>query len=209
MNAFDEARGVEERSQAILEPWLRWKYEHVVFNNGGQCHLETQKRYGDALIARSGESRWLEIKAEEEEKHGNLFLEVWSNKSQLNPGWMIHSRADLIFYHFVAQDVLYALKLPEIQRWAFDVSMGKPAISQYPLKPQDKYQQRNDTWGHCVPISVCQEVAGMGVYAPRQDLLNQPMLRAYVQSIDEWLEESFGPEKENPAAGPGSQSRHG
>lgn len=170
-NAFEQGRSVERESRAIIEPFLE---EHsdgrVVYTDRGRLAMEFQKQYGDVLIQdkKTGALWTIELKAEKR-KSDNLFLEVWSNGSRLNTGWMFTSRADLLFYHFLESDELYIVKLPLLQRW-FHFGEGikegrphqyQPGYERFPLKAQAKYNQMNDTWGKCVPISVIQREVRM------------------------------------------------
>ncbi|HEX7122878.1 MAG TPA: hypothetical protein VF178_10950, partial [Gemmatimonadaceae bacterium] len=119
---------------------------------------ELQREIGDVLRNRSTESdtvESIEIKAEQENRHGNLFLETWSNRRRRTTGWMFHCKADWLLYYFVLSDECYAVRLPKLQAWAFD----RGRIYDFPEREQQKYDQLNDTWGRCVPITtLCNEV---------------------------------------------------
>ena len=99
----------------------------------------------------------VEIKAEEANEYGNFYFETWSNLSRLTLGWMYTLRADVLLWHFLREDVAYAMNFPKIQHWAF----RKQRIYAFPEKPQKKYTQMNDTWGRCVPIEIIKREVGL------------------------------------------------
>lgn len=165
MNAFSEASKVEARSLEILRPFIEQRAFNgqYVLTSKGRLARELQKTVGDILMNRDDESVVaVELKAEETSKHGNFFLETWSNRNRLTPGWMVTNRADVLLYHFLEQDTLYAMSLPKLQGWAF----RQGEIYKYPEKPQVKYTQRNDTWGRCVPIGVIERQVKFKTFHP-------------------------------------------
>lgn len=178
-------------------PWLRKRYDHVVLNSGGRLHLELQ-RISDCFANSGGEVVAIELKVEKSSDHGNLFLESWSNKKRFNPGWLVKSEADLLIYYFVSTDECYVLRMQTLKIWAFSAEHGRWAVSHFPEREQSKYTQLNDTWGWCVPIQKCMEVAGRGQFQPRKECYADPFLRAQIQTNEEWLADY---EKENPAGG--------
>ncbi len=194
MSAFSNASKVEAEGQRILAPWLRNRFEHVVFNSGGARHLELQK-ICDAFASPIGTESvvTIELKVEEENKTGNLYLESFSNKSKCNPGWMFKSEAELLVYYFLRSDECYTLKMQRLRRWAFSQETeGFWNISSYPEREQKKREQKNDTWGWCVPITRCLEVAATkkeSRYSPRAECMSDPFLRAQLQTREEWLSE--------------------
>jgi hypothetical protein len=74
----------------------------------------------------------------------------------------------VLFYHFINQDRLVVVSLPALQRWAFCASsrnMSEPnsrgersrlhgRLWDFREVDQKSYEQKNDTWGRPVPISV-------------------------------------------------------
>ncbi len=168
-SGWTETCKVESRGQEILLPWLRQRYDNIVVNSGGRLQIELQKiadmfaNKGDKVIA-------LEIKVEDKNLHDNLFLESWSNKSRYNPGWLIKSEADLLVYYFLADDEAFVFNLQKLKNWAFKSMLGKWQVANYPEKMQEKYKQRNDTWGWCVPIDICMKAAGKGKFHPKQEM---------------------------------------
>jgi len=107
MNAFDSAREVEARSLEILTPFIESRSfdGRFVLIEKGRLAQELQRTIGDAVLtAHNGNFYAVEIKAEESNKHGNLFLETWSNLSRYKTGWMFTLDTDLFLYHFIEDD---------------------------------------------------------------------------------------------------------
>ena len=152
MNAYQQARTIEEVAKRELMPWLMMRSEDVQEVPPG---LFLQRLAGDFIILISGKKYGFELKAEE--KHtNNLYLEVWSNLPELTPGWMITSRADYLGYYFLDLKVLYIARMRQLQHWAFGAD-GKPGqIYRFPEKQQSKYSQLNFTTGRCVPVAELQ-----------------------------------------------------
>lgn len=180
MSGFRESQKVETRSRAILLPFLE---EHsngrFVVTDKGPLARAFQLQCGDVLFNdHAGRIRAVELKAEEEEKWGNFFLETWSNRNLdrmcdhcergSNQGWLYHTRADTLFYHFLDTGRLYIIDLFKLKRWAFGYGTGAGRIYSFPEKPQSKYSQLNDTHGRCVPISVVRSEVGFKVFYPQQ-----------------------------------------
>ncbi len=152
MNSFDKCRGTEQRSLEILRPFISQRAFNgqFVVTNKGPLAPELQKSAGDVLYNTDAETVYAaEIKAEEENKYGNFFFEVWSNRSRFTPGWMFTLRTDLLLYHFLADDLLYVIPFERLRKWAFH----DLRIYSHPERQQNKHQQLNDTWGRCVPIA--------------------------------------------------------
>src|SRR5882672_6997215 len=156
MSAFKAGQDVERRSMEILRPMI----EHWAFNGQyvlafkGRLSMELQRTVGDVLL-NSGDAETvisLECKAEEENTHGNFFLETWSNRSRFTTGWMFTLNADWLLYHFLKEDELYVLPFLKLKCWAFGLEGGDGHIYKFPEKPHRKRAQANDTWGRCVPI---------------------------------------------------------
>ena len=120
-----------------------------------------QRSFGDFFINIDADTvRLLEVKIE---RHwtGNLFLETWSNlnledreahaEHGSTPGWMVTSRADLLLFYFLDTDDLVTVPLLRLKRWAFG-SGTEGGIYAWPEKRQGRFEQRNDSWGRCVPV---------------------------------------------------------
>ena len=151
MNAFDQTQRVEQRSMEILRPFIEQRAfngQYVVTSKGPLAR-DLQITAGDVLYNSDKDTVFsIEIKAEESNKHGNFFLETWSNRKWYTPGWMITLKTDLLLYHFLKDDLLYRIPFQKLKRWAFH----DRRIYNYPERQQSKYSQPNDTWGRCVPI---------------------------------------------------------
>ncbi len=159
MSAFDEAKKVEARSLEILTPFIRARSNggQFILIEKGRLALELQRQIGDAAFnARDGVLWTVEVKAEEENKYGNFFLETWSNRARYTMGWMVTLNSDLLLYHFLKSDELYVMNFQNLKRWAW----WERRIYRYPEREQGKREQLNDTWGRCVPISVISREVG-------------------------------------------------
>lgn len=153
MTAFDDARKIEQRSMDILRPWIRQRAFNgqYVLTSKGPLSRELQSSVGDVLYNSDADTIYsIEVKAEEHNRHGNFFLETWSNRARFTLGWMFTLRADLLLYHFVEDDELHVLPFQRLRKWAFHDGR----IYSFPERRQSKYDQLNDTWGRCVPIGV-------------------------------------------------------
>lgn len=155
MNAYDEGRSVEAAGLIDILPYAKCVAEgaQVVLVDG---HEGLQRWKGDFLYqCRRRGARSVELKCEQENKYGNLFIETWSNRHDYRRGWFDYCGADELWYYFVTNKQLYRCSLLELKQWAkaqqFD---GRPRLHCFPEKQQGKYTQNNDTWGHCVPIRI-------------------------------------------------------
>lgn len=160
MSAIDTTRNIERLSLEILRPFIRqqsFEGQYVVTAKG-RLSRELQLTVGDVLYNKDEETILsIEIKAEQENKFGNFFLETWSNRQLFNPGWMFKVNCDWLFYHFLMSDELYAINYAKLRKWAFQDCR----IYAFPERSQSKYEQKNDTWGRCVPIAVLQKEIGL------------------------------------------------
>lgn len=161
MNAFPTCVAVEQESLARLHPYLQYRSDgHYVLTHKGRLARLLQEQAGDVLLNDKAGTLWsLECKAERSNEHGNFFLESWSNKSRFNPGWFWKVDSDLLLYHFLNdddeknRDEVYVMRLAELRAWAFETeSSGRWRLCRWKERLQGKYEQRNDTWGFCVPI---------------------------------------------------------
>lgn len=155
MNAFRKKQEIEKASLKILLPFVEqqgWG-SHYVLTQEGKKSLEIQKIYGDILMNHLGALVCVEVKCEQENKFGNLYLETWSNRSRYTLGWMFTLQCDVLLYHFLSDDELYVLRFDKLREWAFH----KQQIWKFEEKPEGQSDQQNDTWGRCVPIKVLTE----------------------------------------------------
>lgn len=127
----------------------------------GRLARELQKSVGDVVfntLHDESELVSIEVKAEEENLHGNFFLETWSNRERFTPGWMLTLNADLLFYYFIRERALYVMRFQDLKRWAFGQWRGEPGhLYEYPEKAHGKRAQPNLTMGRCVPIRVIED----------------------------------------------------
>jgi hypothetical protein len=181
-----------ERLRPLLHETSDGKF--VVTSKGRLAPL-LQGTIGDVLYNdRSGRMWSVEIKAEKKNKWGNFFLETWSNRNLedadshalrgSNVGWLAKLRADLLFYYFIECDSLYVINLLGLKRWAFGFgerprqpSNGR--IYAFPERLQEEYEQLNDTWGRCVPISVL-----MAEVRPTPKLLHPRQLNLWPEAAE-------------------------
>lgn len=142
---------------AILEPYIRTIAHEgrYVWTAKGRLAKELQTEYGDLFLqAKQQQVFTLELKAEQQDKYGNVFLEEWSNRSRFKRGWMDSLNVDYLLYHFIDDDKVLVLNFQELKKWAYYCpSGGRPKLYEHPMKPQSSREQLNDTWGVCVPIA--------------------------------------------------------
>lgn len=164
MTAYDECLSVEAKGQKIISDWLTECGCTVVFNLNDSRGQEFQT-YGDLIVVgpNSEKHELIELKIEEANSHGNLFIETWSNKNWWNPGWIFKTKAEWLFYYFLQEDELYRIRIEDLRRFVFGI--GKTgtvsAFAKYREKPQKKYNQPNQTCGLCVPIKDIEAQAGL------------------------------------------------
>lgn len=163
MSGFEAGRNIERISLDILRPFIQQRSFNgqYVVTSKGPLSRELQKSVGDALYNSDAETVWsVEIKAELENKHGNFFLETWSNRGKFTPGWMLTLNADLLLYYFIENDQLYSIPFNRLRKWSFH----EGRIYVFPERKQSKYDQLNDTWGRCIPITTL--VGELGIREP-------------------------------------------
>ncbi len=98
----------------------------------------------------------VEVKVEQEDRYGNLFLETWSNRSRWRRGWLDKCEADELWYYFLDEKELYICNIGNLKQWAFGSGDEAGRIYDFKEACQRKREQKNDTWGRCVPIDVLQ-----------------------------------------------------
>lgn len=155
--SFHECVKLEEESKAILLPDLQeWAKEGTLkfFDKSGDDCYEIHK-YGDCELVscETGKLVRVELKCERVDKHGNLFLETWSNRSKYRAGWMKTTLADFLVYHFLEDGKAYWIDMHKLKDWFFrkHPTPGHPQLDLYPER-LTRADQPNDTWGRCVPI---------------------------------------------------------
>ena len=164
MTAYDDCLTVEAKGQQVISKWLISQGCTVVFNNHDARGAEFQS-FGDLIVVRPEKDKHelVELKIEETNRHGNLFIETWSNKNWWNPGWIVKTKADWLFYYFIEQDELYQLKIEKLRKFIFSTNeTGRvDAFAKYQEKPHQKYKQPNQTCGLCVPITDLKKINGL------------------------------------------------
>lgn len=153
VDAYEDCCVIEDRGLKKLLPLLSLKDFKgrfvLVSRNSNGCSQLIQKTCGDLIVnLESGESIVVEIKTEQENRYKNFFLETWSNRKRFTRGWMFHCESDVLWYFFQDTEELFSIHLPTLKRWAFIDGN----IYRYPEKEQQTREQKNDTWGRCVPI---------------------------------------------------------
>jgi len=162
---------IERQGRDILFPYLqhRAKNKQAVLTEKGRLSFEFQTTVGDALYNNSkGNIIGVEFKVEAENKHGNFFLETWSNLTfdsrYRKPGWLYTLHTDYIWYYFLNTDQLYIIDFSKLFHWAFSKG-GR--VFDFPEKEQNKYNQKNATWGRCVPIETVKSEVGFWPVSPK------------------------------------------
>jgi hypothetical protein len=169
VNGFERANVVGD---IAVEKALRLFRERsylgqIVTTFKGLLSEELQKSAGDLLFnSAKHPERIVSVEVKGEKKYtGNFFLEYWSNRKRLTPGWMITLRADLLCYVFNDIEHAFIVELPKLQDWAFRQETERRDfdghIYKYRLRPQGAYEQLNDTWGRLVPIEAVQHDVGL------------------------------------------------
>lgn len=173
--SYQDCLQVEDAARREILPWLLMQGFRVRDTAG---HELLQKTFGDFIVYTNLHKRVsIELKAEAENRHGNFYLETWSNKKWRTPGWMISNcSAEWLFYYFVKESELYVIRFDSLRSWAFDGNR----IYAFPERPQSKHDQLNDAWGCCVPIKVIKEEVGFQLYTAR-DAITPPLV-----SEEEW-----------------------
>jgi hypothetical protein len=138
--------GIEKRAEAELLPFMQKAWPGCTYYPT-RHHRLIQLFCGDVLVSLPKEAKYIELKAEESDRHGNLFIETWSNKARKTRGWFWKCQADWLWYYFLEQHELYVFEMDALRTWLTPQLQEK-----YPEKAQRKRDQLNDTWGLCIPI---------------------------------------------------------
>ena len=182
MNPYDSARLTEAKGMAVLAPFLSQEMNgRLVLLEKGPLARALQETTGDAIMQTPDRRAWsVEVKVEERDDYGNLFLETWSNKNLddadrraqygSNPGWLLKLRSDLLLYYFLDADKLCVMSLFRLQQWAFGCKDNGNVARLYDFKEkrQGRRMQANDSWGRCVPIQTLAQEVGLRIVYPRQ-----------------------------------------
>lgn len=152
-----KASALGHQGECEVMDYLQHKYSN--FEITPIVDEKSQKLYGDFYWNVGGNQLSVDVKTEKEDKYGNFFFEYWSNKESNVPGWCVDLEADLLAYYFLEDKKLYLINFKAFKEWAYI----KKQVFKFPLRKQSKYNQRNDSWGHCVPIKFCKECADLKV----------------------------------------------
>jgi hypothetical protein len=168
VSAFESARGIEARGNAVLLPYLQEQSDgRLVLTNKGTLAKWLQESVGDVVLNKDERLFAVELKCEQRHT-GNVFLEVWSNRNLesrenyaergQNPGWMFKLRSDLLLYYFLDEDRLYSFDLFWLKRWLFGhgAQTGVLHSARFSLRRAGA-DQMNDTWGLLAPISALRD----------------------------------------------------
>lgn len=168
MSSFQDSRGTEIRGLNDVLSFIKLRaFEgRYVCTDKGTLSEFLQAECGD-IMAEMGATEQdrrlyaIELKTEEEDKYGNLFLETWSNLNfdRRKPGWMWTLKCDILLYYFLASKELYSIDFRKLWAWFHGQIHGNMELIQpfgtrrYTLKLQKKCVQLNRTTGLAVPIN--------------------------------------------------------
>lgn len=147
MNAFEKASEVGDWAEDYVLDLLEQQFKTV---KRVPKDITRQLEYGDIFVA--GKSGLgispLKVEVKAEERHtGNLFWEWVSNEGSNRDGWGKTTPADEIFYLF--RDELIGYRITDVQNIKWLVDYYKTNFTKV---FQNKYEQRNRTWGYLVPV---------------------------------------------------------
>lgn len=95
----------------------------------------------------------IEVKGDRYYQTGNYFFETVSNEGKNTPGCFLYTRADYIFYYFVAERELHILPMPATRTWFLaHLNNFRERKTATPVAPGEAYV----TVGRLVPRSVVQ-----------------------------------------------------
>ena len=170
MNPFKEASKIEKRGMPAILDFIRSQSLNGQFvtTEKGRLSKEIQKTIGDVIFndAKHGKMWAVEVKCEQRNPKGNLFLETWSNKKRGNPGWLVKLKTDILMYYFIEPELLIVLDFRKLVDWTYGKSRkgNQYRIQDYREVEQKKYDQKNDTWGRLVAINDMVNEIGASIY---------------------------------------------
>lgn len=147
-DAFTICRGVEAQGHDFIKPLLgkllkEWMPTHM-------APKWYQRQNGDYVgtTAKGGQFVTIELKTEQRTT-GNLFLETWSNLrfGGSQPGWLHTLQAEWLWYSFLDEKAVYMMRHQTLWEW----SMKHGNINRYRQRMAIS-DQRNETYGHLVPV---------------------------------------------------------
>ena len=155
VSSFQQACEVEKLAESVLLPFMERVWPTCTYYPT-RHHRIIQKVCGDLLVRRDESAKYVELKAERRNEHGNIFIETYSNKSRNTLGWFHACQADWLWYYFIEARELYIIEMAKLREWAKQPIL-RPRLFDFPERQQQRYVQMNDTWGRCVPIITLQE----------------------------------------------------
>jgi hypothetical protein len=90
---------------------------------------------------------YLEIKTEQTNPKGNLFLEHWSNKSTGRKGWIYNCEFDWLYYLFKDTKEAYLIDGKKFREF-----LKTEEFAKLEERKQRRRNQPNDSWGKLCPI---------------------------------------------------------
>ena len=172
LNAYEDACLTEVEGKRIAIEFLRAIGATDIVEND----TKELQEHGDVRAQIDNRAYSVEIKTEEENKHGHIFLETWSNLCEEDDGngkkilhdkrgWLDSNRADMLIYICLKTEEIYTIYMYALKRWAF--LDGR--IYSFEEKKQSKRDQKNVTHGRVVPIDILIEEVGMRKYIKDED----------------------------------------
>jgi hypothetical protein len=173
MGAFDRCQATGDRGLRDVEAFVgsRAVDGRFVTTDKGTMSRLLQREVGDFLANGPDGRCWgLELKTEEADRHGNFFLETWSNLNfgMQTVGWMLTLKCDVLLYYFLESRELYSIDFRRLFEWAWGTHGRPPQLHarNFRFKAQKKHSQLNETWGYCVPISKLGAQVGYKKFVP-------------------------------------------
>lgn len=172
MSGYHDACRIEQSAMPDLCDFLKNQSDNgqFILTAKGRLSEMLQRTIGDAVVNVKDSIYGVEFKVEASNKHGNFYLETWSNLSRFKPGWMYTLDADILLYYFLESRELYTIPFQRLKVWAFGSKQSGPVndarrrLARFPERMQSKHNQLNDTWGICVPIPVIEREVGLTKY---------------------------------------------
>ncbi len=187
MSAFKSCQEVEAEAVRRLTPFIEARsgepgqWGRFVLTDKGPLAKGIQETIGDVLLNQPGTGRLASVEIKAEQKHtGNLYLECWSNLNihdrdswearGSNPGWAWKMYPTFLFYYFLDQDRLYVIRGYSLWKWMHGSTSSSGAAGGTRIhdfrKAQAGADQKNDTWGHLVPVDIIRKEVGLKEFRP-------------------------------------------
>ena len=177
--AFDNTRRIEQQAEELLTPLF-----DAVDPEWSKVTPLAEQFLGRDYLLRGIHT---ELKAEQEERWHNFFLERWSDRITQRRGWLYTCTSPVLIYVFMDIKVAHAIDFQALQHWALDPQPNDddwPNVYAFKCPDQKKYAQTNVTSGWCVPISVIQQALG-------DKMLTIPISPDSAPALNQWLERTI------------------